>query len=475
MFRKVVLSVALFALVSCATTKSSKEEVLSRGNEIKELKERLEDAANQEFHIKSPDQLSAAIAKYERALSLAKKSEDSNAGIEAAKSGLGLLRAAELKAKESEEILRLAYQAREEALKANAEEVFPQRSKDVEQELVEAARLVEQGEDREARAERDEVIKLYSKLQLDSLKKGIASQAQNAFEEARKYGASEYAPKSFQLAKDEIQLVKTILEADRKETEKANMHAEKARYLSERAKHIAILAKSFERRDYTNEDIVLWYHDNLDKLAAKLNTKIMYNKDNKAIIADLSDQISNYENSYKEALEASKEREQEISDLETKISSMLEAEQKAEFLEQQLENRYTSVQEMFSKDEARVFREKDNVIIKAHGFYFPVGKSKIEMQNYPLVKKLIDAIYQFPDAKKIIVSGHTDSSGSDSLNLKLSQDRSENLKKLFESIGQIPSGKIESKGYGEKQPVESNNTKKGRALNRRIEIEIVNS
>jgi outer membrane protein OmpA-like peptidoglycan-associated protein len=473
--KNVTLYLLLMAMTACSTVQTTQEEVLKKGNSIAQLNERLKQADGQELHIKSPAHLNKAQEKYEDALNLAKTSKDSKAGTEVAKKGLNALDTAETHAKESEEILRLAYNARERALSANAEELFSERAKDIEGELIEAARLVEKGQDKEARAQRDEVIKLYSKLQLDSLKKGISAQAEAAFRDAKDYGAKDYAPKSFQLAKDEIKLAKTILEADRSETKKAEKSAEKAKYLSERAKQIAILTKSFERQDFSKEDIVLWYHDNLNKIADKLSTDIKYNQGNKAIISDLREKISSFEKSYENALETSRKREQKISKLEAKITTMLAADKAKDFLQKQLESRYTSIQDMFNKDEARVYREKNNIIIKAHGFYFPVGKSKIEMQNYPLVKKLIDAIYQFPDAKKIIVSGHTDSTGSNALNLRLSKERAENLEKLFESIGQIPSKKTESKGYGEKQPVESNNTKKGRNLNRRIEVEIINS
>jgi outer membrane protein OmpA-like peptidoglycan-associated protein len=60
------------------------------------------------------------------------------------------------------------------------------------------------------------------------------------------------------------------------------------------------------------------------------------------------------------------------------------------------------------------------------------------------------------------VEGHTDSQSSDALNLDLSQRRANNVRKrLIEGEGIAPE-RLEAVGYGESQPVDTNNTAKGR-------------
>ena len=67
------------------------------------------------------------------------------------------------------------------------------------------------------------------------------------------------------------------------------------------------------------------------------------------------------------------------------------------------------------------------------------------------------------------LAGHTDNVGSDAANMKLSKDRAESVKAYLVSQKANPS-RIEAIGYGENQPIESNDTAAGRQNNRRVEF-----
>ena len=77
-------------------------------------------------------------------------------------------------------------------------------------------------------------------------------------------------------------------------------------------------------------------------------------------------------------------------------------------------------------------------------------------------------------ASGVQVSGHTDNRGSDALNLKLSEERSEKVGRFLVEVGNIEGKRVSSKGYGKTRPLASNETDEGRAANRRVEILIVN-
>lgn len=70
------------------------------------------------------------------------------------------------------------------------------------------------------------------------------------------------------------------------------------------------------------------------------------------------------------------------------------------------------------------------------------------------------------------VQGHTDSTGSSSYNMNLSQNRAESVKTYLVDKG-ISSSRLSARGYGEDQPVASNDTREGRAENRRVELKVV--
>ena len=67
------------------------------------------------------------------------------------------------------------------------------------------------------------------------------------------------------------------------------------------------------------------------------------------------------------------------------------------------------------------------------------------------------------------VEGHTDSTGSDKINTKLSQARADAVRDYLVSEG-FPADMITSKGFGSANPIGDNKTRKGRQQNRRVEI-----
>ena len=101
---------------------------------------------------------------------------------------------------------------------------------------------------------------------------------------------------------------------------------------------------------------------------------------------------------------------------------------------------------------------------------FSSGSSKLSKTMKESIDKLAVALKSSPD-KVIQVNGHTDSTGSEAYNQKLSEKRAESVNYYMASIG-IEPGIINSMGLGESSPRANNNNKQGRALNRRIEITI---
>jgi Outer membrane protein and related peptidoglycan-associated (lipo)proteins len=71
-----------------------------------------------------------------------------------------------------------------------------------------------------------------------------------------------------------------------------------------------------------------------------------------------------------------------------------------------------------------------------------------------------------------LIEGHTDSSGPKAFNKKLSLERAENVKSHLVSKG-VEGDRLSTAGFGEDNPKESNNTRKGRIANRRVEFKVV--
>ncbi len=102
---------------------------------------------------------------------------------------------------------------------------------------------------------------------------------------------------------------------------------------------------------------------------------------------------------------------------------------------------------------------------------FDTGKSSIKAQSEKVLQDIIAILKEYPNAK-FTVEGHTDSVGSENLNMELSEARALSVKDYLTSNG-IDQFRLSSKGFGEAKPIDSNKTRAGRANNRRVEINLV--
>ena len=88
--------------------------------------------------------------------------------------------------------------------------------------------------------------------------------------------------------------------------------------------------------------------------------------------------------------------------------------------------------------------------------------------------KVIDKIQEFDQVDGIEIVGHTDSSGPESYNQMLSEQRSYGVKQFLESRG-VKAALVSARGVGESSPIASNATRDGRAMNRRVDVLISGS
>ncbi len=112
--------------------------------------------------------------------------------------------------------------------------------------------------------------------------------------------------------------------------------------------------------------------------------------------------------------------------------------------------------------------------MKEKKILFAFNTAEIQAASYTLLDQIIDVLNQCNEVvmkNKLTIAGHTDSLGDDAYNLALSQRRADAVKAyIVNAVTDV--GLIGSVGYGENQPVESNDTDDGRTQNRRIEFKL---
>ena len=103
------------------------------------------------------------------------------------------------------------------------------------------------------------------------------------------------------------------------------------------------------------------------------------------------------------------------------------------------------------------------------GILFDVNAATIKPESAGVLKEIGSLLKEYSDVK-ILIIGHTDSDGSDAANLTLSQKRADAVKEALVNDYSIDASRIETSGKGEADPVADNNTKEGKAANRRVEF-----
>lgn len=121
---------------------------------------------------------------------------------------------------------------------------------------------------------------------------------------------------------------------------------------------------------------------------------------------------------------------------------------------------------------AEVIREGEGIIVKFDsGILFDVDKSDLKTTARTNVESLAASLKSNPQTNVLIV-GHTDATGTDAYNYKLSERRAAAVKTYAVSQG-IPASRLTTEGRGETEPISDNTSESGKAENRRVEIVIV--
>lgn len=119
-----------------------------------------------------------------------------------------------------------------------------------------------------------------------------------------------------------------------------------------------------------------------------------------------------------------------------------------------------------------VVRQGDDLLLRMpSGITFATDQSSIQPQFYTTLNQVTQTLTQYPKTM-IDVLGYTDSTGTEAYNQQLSQQRAQSVATYLTAQGVQPV-RLATRGYGEADPIASNDTEQGRAENRRVEIKIV--
>lgn len=129
----------------------------------------------------------------------------------------------------------------------------------------------------------------------------------------------------------------------------------------------------------------------------------------------------------------------------------------------------SSYQEIKKNIELKPIEKGAKVVL--NNIFFETGKAALTPQSRVELEKAVDLLKTNP-TMIIEVGGHTDNVGDDAYNMKLSHDRAKSVREYLANAG-IASERVQAKGYGESNPIATNETDDGRKSNRRTEFIIL--
>jgi outer membrane protein OmpA-like peptidoglycan-associated protein len=126
--------------------------------------------------------------------------------------------------------------------------------------------------------------------------------------------------------------------------------------------------------------------------------------------------------------------------------------------------------QMYGENTVQIMIEQPK-IFTLKNVLFETSKSNLKPSSYSELDELVSLLKYKPEMR-IEIAGHTDNVGSSESNLTLSNARAKAVYSYLIKKG-VSKGRLQANGYGDKQPVTSNDTAENRKLNRRTEIRVL--
>jgi outer membrane protein OmpA-like peptidoglycan-associated protein len=375
--------------------------------------------------------------------------------------------------------LAAVIKTRADATNANAATFATQLWADAGESFGEAARRLETGDIRGARTRADEAETLFRDAELTAIKAQYLSQTRALLAEAEQARVPRLAPKTFERALGLLAEAERELNENRYDTDLPRSLAQQANYEARHAIYLAGLIARIDDEDQTLEDLILTYEQPLSDIGAAADKVAQLDQGVEPVAAEL---VAYIEGLREQAAQAERDvtdtrarvaaLEEEIRDLDQRLGGVSQERvalvQRLE-AEERIREQFAAIENMFERDDARVSREGNRMIIRLVGLTFQSGQDVVRPAYRQLLEKVQRAAEVFPRSQ-ITVEGHTDAYGGDENNLALSRRRAEAVSAYLTNELNGPAFRLSSVGYGETQPIANNDTEQGRERNRRIDV-----
>ncbi|MBA2405537.1 MAG: OmpA family protein [Bdellovibrionales bacterium] len=283
----------------------------------------------------------------------------------------------------------------------------------------------------------------YLNLELSTIKTVKLGQVKDMLTLAKNKGAAKIIPKAYQQAVQRYNIAETLIETDRHSNTKIGNAVTAATTSADRV--MKLLASEQNSRNQTPEQraMTLEARDNALIEADAIITEVAAESIQKDEVLAQQDEALTHSQDANKAHEKKANEDQIV----------------------------TNAASQFNNNEADVYRQGDNLIIRLKSMNFASGRADLPSDSIAVLTKVKEVIKDIgPGA--VMVEGHTDGVGAANINQQLSEKRAKSVMEFFATDKILGDNKMDSKGYGYSKPLATNKTKEGRAQNRRVDIVI---
>ena len=400
---------------------------------------------------------------------------------------------------------------REKAIAARSASLVQELYFKAETQFVKATAKVEKGDVKGGLKEAAKSIALYDVAELEAIRKSILGSADAQIAKAKQDGADKFALSTFDKAKTARAKSNALITNDRYDKVHSTAEAKRSEYEARHASNIALSVRALKRNDQAWEKLMLIYEIQMNRIGASIGAEhlpfdngpmaaadslIHYiqamQTDNdfltrwlsamvmkfgdepevassERLVAQLDSHFDKLWTKHEKVSTELKRKRKKLSSLETEHQNVT-----AELSERQKhDEKFRKARSLISPSEGEVlFNASNDIVLRLSGISFDIGKAYLKDSHVPLLEKVNEIVKMFPEAM-LVIEGHTDATGDANGNMLLSEKRAYAIMQYLRQSLLISAGRIKSIGFGSDKPVASNKTKAGRAMNRRIDIIIM--
>ena len=476
-FGFLVLGFVLAFAGACATPQSGGMPTGNPGELVKQFEADLVTARSNQVDVLAPGLFKDAQSAFMKAKqSLDKGAKLSDIQKYVAEGSASLKKAEEI-AQVSRTILGETNKARDKALKVGADRLG-EPYMDVEKQYLKLTKAIENDNLSYAQKNAATVQAAFRGVEIMAIKNNAIGNARKMMADADKSKVQKIAPTAYNDALQALNDADAYIGNNPYQAEMINQKAAHAEFMARRM--MTISQESTKFKEMSPEASALYVERLLARLGKTMNAGDLRDKDAEAQLSAMSVTVETMVQKNQSLEKNNLKYQSQIANLEQQLTGLQgysreqEAAKRKLAAEREFNEKFNKVQRFFRPDEAEVYKQGGQLVIRMRGIQFPVGQATLTPENYTLLSKVQQAIGTFGQPT-VTIEGHTDSTGSAQMNQELSQKRAEAVKTYLVANKTLPASRIRATGYGPSRPLAPETTPEGRAMNRRIDVLITPS